>query len=234
MGTNERTWITGYRINGGKPITIEAATVKPQFIYPGLANDAWLTEEGRPFIAHATESGALQEIPLKSAVQSISTGEREVWFTETDLSHYGFIDSAGTVHEMAWTGDPGGSVLSIQATRAGAWLRQSFSKSRMVLRHVGETGAGDHLYVTNVGTSIVAPDGAVWAQSTNWPAVIRLSENGTMTRYLLPCIQQWLRLLHAPNNGVWFLSQEPHCSGVIDINAIRVRDLPLAEQTDYQ
>lgn len=234
MRTNERAWITGYRIDGGKTITIEATAAKPQFIYPGLANDAWLTEEGRPYIAHATEAGALQELPLKSAVQSLSTGERGVWFTETDLSHYGFIDGAGTVHEMAWTGDPGGSVLSIQAARAGGWLRQSFSNSRVLLRHVSEAGVGDHLYVTNVGTSIVAPDGAVWAQSANWPTVIRLSENGTMKRYLLPCFQPGLRLLHAPNNGVWFLSQEPHCSGLIDVNAIHVRDLPLVQQTDYQ
>jgi len=234
MRTDERAWITGYRIDGGKSDYIEATTAKPQFIHPGLSNDAWLTEDGRPFIAHATQSETLQEIPLKSPVQSLSTGEREVWFTETDLSHYGFIDRAGTVHEMAWTGDPGGQVLSVNAARSGAWLRQSFSNSRVILRHIGETGVGDHLYVTNVGASIVAPDGAVWAQSANWPTIIRLSEDGAMTRYLLPCSDQQLRLLHAPNNGIWLLSQEPHCSGLIDRNAIHVRDLPLIEQTDYQ
>ncbi len=234
MRTSESARITGYRINGGKAIVIDATTAKPELMYPGLNNDAWLTEDRRPFIAHATEAGTLQEIPLASPVQSLSSGEREIWFTETDLSRYGYIDRAGTVHEMTWAGDPGGSVLSITASRSGAWLRQSFSNARVVLRHITETGAGESLYLTNVGTSIVAPDGAVWAQSANWPTIMRLAEDGSTSRYLLPCSGQRLQLLHAPNNGVWFLSQEPHCSGLIDVNAIHVRDLPLVKQTDYQ
>jgi hypothetical protein len=79
----------------------------------------------------------------------------------------------------------------------------------------------------------VSGDGALWAQINNWPTITRVTESGATTRFELPCDDQRLQLLAGPNNGIWFISKEPGCSGYIDARSVHVRELPMVETVRY-
>ncbi|HET9393299.1 MAG TPA: hypothetical protein VFO29_07270 [Candidatus Rubrimentiphilum sp.] len=185
-----------------------------------------------PFLGHMTANGNLEQIRLQSPIQAISRSTTAVWFSEADHLHYGFIDAAGKLHEFTWV-DPG--VLSVRGAGSAAWLEELFLNRRVIVRNVDSAGSnGGGAYAVDVKAFLVAPDGTAWVQSSAWPTILRVTEAGGVTRYRLPCIDQHLMLLHGPNNGLWFLSKEPHCSGYIDAAAIHVRDLPAVEYVDYK
>jgi hypothetical protein len=213
----------------GAKVTASPTRGNPQLIVPGLSGDAWFSEKNASFIGHLTRAGT-EELPVNSPVQSISRGRDVIWFTESDAKHYGFVGKnqirefeTGQYSRTEW----------IRGAMRGAWLREDLG-GRILVRHVERDGQASGIYIPDARTHVVTNDGVLWAQSNDWPTVIRLTESGEMTRYMLPCADQRLTLRAGPQNGVWFLSLDPECSGFIDANGIHVRDLPSVETVYYR
>lgn len=212
----------------GTTVMLHAPRSKFGFLSAGLFNDAWLSENAASFIVHATSSG-LSELPVSSPITTISRGTAEVWFTEQDRSHYGYIDTMNQVHEVESTT---GTVESINGAQ-GAWLKESFSGLRNVIRHIEPLRSNGGPNVLDVRTWLVAADGSLWAESAEWSTIMHLTEAGNVTRYRLPCVHPGLRLLAAPL-GIWFLVRDSHCSGIIDGTGIYIRDLPSIPYVQYK
>jgi hypothetical protein len=102
-------------------------------------------------------------------------------------------------------------------------------RAEPMLRIDGKTTGA---WVAGVRTSIVTRDGTLWAESDEWPTIARMTEDGKMTRYALPCADKRLSLVPGPQNGIWFRSPEPNCSGYIDAAAITLREFPYVEIID--
>jgi hypothetical protein len=221
--------VFGLRYDGLK-ITPGQVHGAPQLIVPGFSSDAWISERDAALIGHVSPSGT-QELSVSSPVQSISRGRDVIWFSEADEKHYGYVDARNAVHEF----DAGQSSRTqwIRGATKGAWLRETFSESRTLVRHIDYDGSTGY-YAPDVRSQLVTADGVFWGQSNDWPVVMRLTEGGELARYSLPCADARVTLRAGPQNGVWFFSQEPHCSGFIDVNGISVRDLPSVETVFYR
>lgn len=222
--------IAGFRANG---TSFHVAVGPADALSAGVADDAWFSVPDKPILGHVLASGEFHLLPLRSPVGSLSRSSRSMWFTEKDQLHYGYVDEKEKVHEFSAV--PGSPVISIRGARDGAWVEESFLNRRLIVRHAGETQYGiDRQYVDDIRSLLVAPDGDVWAQSMNAQTIERVSEDGDYRRYRIPCFDPSLRLLHAPKNGVWFISNYSHCSGLIDNTGIHVRSLPLVDYVDYK
>jgi hypothetical protein len=223
-----RNVLVGINFDGSRATATPRAD--PQLIAAGMAGDVWFSEKDA-FIGHASLHEST-EFAVTSPLSSISRGRTAVWFTESDGSHYGYIDAAGKVHELALS-EPSGDI-GITGANGGAWLTEKFERARTIVRHVDENGTiANVVYAIDVRRSRVSADGALWAQNNNWPTIARVTEAGTTTRFELPCHDQRLQLLAGPNNAIWFLSKEPGCSGYIDARSVHVRELPLVETVRY-
>ena len=228
---SDRSLLTGTTFDG---TLVASQTIQPQaeILWPGLFDDAWFGQKDSPTIGHVTASGTVEQIRLQSPIQAISRSADAIWFTEADRLHYGFVDASNKLRELTWSGP---SVLSVRGAQSDAWLEELYQDRRVIIRKVNTAGSnGGGAYAVDVKAFVVAPDGTAWVQSSAWPTILRITEAGEVTRYRLPCFDQHLVLLHGPNNGLWFLSKEPHCSGYVDAAAIHVRDLPMVEYVDYK
>ena len=223
-----RSIIVSVAFDGSR--TTATPRTDPGLIAAGLANDVWFSEKGA-FIGHADVHGS-SELPVTSPLSSISHGRTGVWFTESDGSHYGYVDAAGHAHELSLS-EPSEDI-GISGAVAGAWLTEKFAGVRTIVRHADENGTIENgVYAIDVRRSRVSGDGALWAQINNWPTITRVTESGATTRFELPCDDQRLQLLAGPNNGIWFISKEPGCSGYIDARSVHVRELPMVETVRY-
>lgn len=201
-------------------------------LWAGLFDDAWFSEKNGSFLGHVSSTGLITEVPTASPVHVISGTSNAVWFDEADGQHYGFIDSRSALHEIDAKLQYG-KIESIIAARAGAWLVESFGSKR-VIHHVNPTGQEDSfIWVSDVRSVLTAADGSAWITSDIFPTVLHLSEGGELSSYKLPCDDKHMRLVPAPNDGVWFNGYDPGCSGSIDSHGIRVGTQPQVEYTDY-
>ncbi|HET9392429.1 MAG TPA: hypothetical protein VFO29_02730 [Candidatus Rubrimentiphilum sp.] len=222
--------VTGFRADGSS-LKVDAGP--SDLLAAGLEDDAWFSEPGKPVLGHISSAGVVQGLTVQSPIASLSRGSSAMWFTERDRLHYGYVDAKGAVHEFDLFADS--PVIAIQGARRGAWIEYSFLNRRLFVRHVAETQNGvDNQYIGDIRSFIVAPDGAAWAQSNNAQTIERLSEEGDATLYRVPCFDPNLRLFHAPESGVWFISNLSHCSGLIDRSGIHVRSLPLVDYVEYK
>lgn len=229
---SDRSLLTATKFDGTS-VTAYTIRARSEILCPGLGDDdVWFGEKNMSFAGHMTANGKVEQIPLQSPIQTMSRSAHAIWFSEADRLHYGFVDGSDKVHEFVWAD---ASVLSVRGARSDAWLEQLYQDRRVIIRKVNIAGSnGGGAYAIDVKSFVVAPDGTAWIQSSAWPTMLHITEEGGVTRYRLPCIDQHLLLLHGPNNGIWFLSKEPHCSGYVDATAIHVRDLPMVEYVDYK
>lgn len=230
LSSQTNSTVTGLRTNGS---SFQVSVGPADMLTAGVGDDAWFSVQDKPSLGHILPSGVVHMLALQSPVASLSRSSRSVWFTEKDQLHYGYVDQKEVSHEFSSV--PGSPVISVRGAREGAWVEESFLNRRLFVRHAGETRYGiDRQYVGDIRSFIVASDGAVWTNNLNAQAVERVSEDGDVSMYRLPCFDPSLRLLHAPNNGIWFVSNLERCTGMIDSTGIHVRSLPLVDYVDYK
>lgn len=226
-----QTTVTGISIKG----SVVTATIagQSQVFAPGLAGDLWIAEAKTNILDRIDSAGTLQHFQLASPATNISHGDDAVWFSESDRHHYGLIDATNAVRELTYASND--SIQHIAGARQGAWLIETFPGNRTFVRHLNAVGSVNGPYVADVRGYTVTDDGAIWAQSDNWPTIVRTSEDGaSVNSFRLPCEDIRGRLVHGPRNSVWFLSNEPRCSAFITSDAIQQRDLPSIDITTYK
>lgn len=214
----------------GTALTSDSTRSAPERVVPGSANDAWFSEKDTPVIGHLSGRGT-EELPISSPIRALSSFDGSVWFTEADELHYGFVGADGKMQER-----PVGQydrAKSIAASKNGAWLAESLGGTRIITYHLDADGKRTGAWVAGVRTSIVTQDGTLWSESDEWPTIVRMTEDGKMTSYALRCADKRLSLVPGPQNGIWFRSREPNCSGYIDARAITLRDFPNVESVDF-
>jgi len=223
--------VTGYRANGS---SFHVAVGPADSLGAGVADDAWFSVGDKPVLGHIPATGAVQLLPVQSPIASLSRSSAAIWFREKDRLHYGYVDvHDDVVHEFDLFADA--PIVDIRGALHGAWIEYSFLNRGLFVRHVAETPYGlENDFIRDIRSFVVAPDGSVWAQNNSAFTIERLSESGEATLYRIPCLDPGLTLLHAPDNGVWFVSNLAHCTGLIDGTGIHVRSLPLVDYVDYK
>ncbi|MHB1770041.1 MAG: hypothetical protein ACYCPH_03110 [Minisyncoccota bacterium] len=231
LGRSESN-ITGIRFDG-RTVVARVRAAQLRFVAAGLSGDAWFTIKDAPLIGHVAADGSVTEIRLSAPVALLAKSQRAVWFTETDQKHYGFFDLQNHLHELS--SRTGYSVLDIIGAPHGAWLDESSPGEGVMLRQLRSDDKKDTgRYLTEVNKAVVTVDGTLYARSSKWPTIVRMTESGQVTRYRLPCPDPYLRLVPAPNDGLWFIGKDPHCSGRIEAGAVHVQNLPLVESMEYK
>lgn len=199
----------------------------------GPSGDAWFSIPNAASLGRVNAQGIVSRIALSAPAAIVQAGRDKVWFTESDARHYGFVDAQAKVHEFSRL--EGFPVRGILPATHGAWLEETFAGGRPFFRHVRAGGTLDNgVYLPDASGGVVTSDGALYALGTKWPAILRLTEDGALSRYRLPCADGFTRLSPAPNDGVWFVSNDPGCSGIIEKGEIHVRNLPLVQVTEYK
>lgn len=222
--------LTGIRFDGRSITAIVHGAAQPQLILAGNDGDAWFTS-AQPVLGHVLPDGSVDDLKVSAPVAALSAGSGAVWFTETDLRHYGFVDEHGRLHDFASRAEF--LVLGVIGARSGAWLEVSFA-GRTTLRRLTDNGNDEGVYLPSIRSALEMPDGTVYANSSAWPAILRLTPEQRLARFRLPCDESYLRMIPAPDNGVWFVSRDPGCSELIQGGTITVRDLPAIENTVYK
>lgn len=223
--------ITGMHFDGATVNAIVRGPVQPELIVAGNAGDAWFTSRDQPFLGHVLPDGNVDDLKVSAPVAELSVGDSAVWFTETDQRHYGYADQHGELHEFTWRA--GFPVRGILAGRGGAWLEESFI-GRTMLRRLKSDGSEDGVYLFDIRSALETRDGTVYTNSAVWPTILRLTPEQRLSRFRLPCAEPYLQLIPAPDDGVWFISSDPGCSGLIQGGTIIVRDPPVIQTVVYK
>jgi hypothetical protein len=231
LGKSDST-ITGIRFDG-QTVAANVMGVQPQLVFSGNSGDAWFTAPAAPVIGHVLPDGSINNLKTSHPVTQISVGPDALWFVESDKQHYGFVDRRNKVHEFAWRA--GFPVLGIISGPAGAWLEESFSPRTTMLRYITpDNPVETSTYLPDIRSALITPGGTVYATSAAWPAILQYSPQGALSSFKLPCSEAYLRLLPAPNDGLWFSSRDPGCSGLIEGSRITVRDFPVLRSMVYK
>lgn len=227
--------VVGIRLDG-RTVTAVVSGAQPQFVAAGMAGDAWFTMPTLSSIGHVAADGAVSDIPLRSPAAWISDTGDDIWFSETDKRHFGFIDSQSRVHELSRNVAYGvANVVNVYGGGDGAWLLESIPNVGESLTFLHDDVSEQALRVVqHVKAFVVTRRGTLFALSDRWPTVMRLSRSGELSRYRLPCPDPYLRLLPAPNDGLWVWSKDPRCSALIANGAIRTQGLPSVETVEYK
>jgi hypothetical protein len=237
LNGQDSNWFATATRRGGTSMSVDLHVHAPieeaPMIAAGPSGDAWFTIPDAPYLGHINAQGALSRVQLSSPAAFVQSGNGAAWFTESDHTHYGFVDANANAHEFSWR--KGFPITGILPALHGAWLEETFPGERRFYRHIKADGSPDqNVYLPDVGSGIIAPDGTLYARSTKWPTILQMSEDGALSSYRLPCAGGFLRLLNAPDNGVWFKSPDPGCSGIIENGEIHVRNFPLVRTVYYQ
>ena len=225
-------WATAIGFDG-KTVT---ADLHQSDAAPAFAADpgggAWFTVSGKDVLEHVTVDGTVTRVPLNAWPSMIASGPRAVWFSETDMRHYGFADARGAVHEFS---SPAGTqVHGILPARRGAWLREQLANQHWAFVHVTTDGAvEDAVELRDADSGVVTSNGTLYARSTKWPVILQLSESGALSRYRLPCTGPvWMT--GAPNNGLWIVAEDSGCSALIMNGKITKAHPPLERTIEYK
>lgn len=208
-GPDGAIWFTSHGVRAVGRIAVDGSvTVFPVAgtgvlggIAPGPDGALWFTDQSNKQVHRLTTVGVDTVFASPIDGSFIAAGpDGAMWFT-TNGPNIGRASMDGTVTALNYGSSPGSSHAIVAGPDGAMWFTDSFGGVRRVTTGGEFTMPVSYDNPTGIG---FGPDGTLWITDTAPDAIVRVTDDGSITRFPGTGVNEPQQLVRADDGALWF------------------------------